>query len=417
MRRTCILFLFVTLIPVLGICQSSKVDKYIYQENYQEALNELNRIEGNRELKTQELQTKARIFRALFQFEKAVDIYQGLLTNGEGTDQIRQELGYSLAELGKNKEAIEQYSTVWQNDSTNVRVGVQLGNLYLAIKDYKSAYPVFTYLNKNDSTNVYLKLNLAKAAFGKGSRKEAIVQYREILKIDPEHMGSVNHLVKLFNKNAEYESSIELLKKYTEKYPDDKHLSKALANAYFGCKRYEEAYKCFDRFKAEGDSTIQNLTHLGICCYFTQKYEEGIDLFSRCYAQALNDPFLFFYFGLCLKETGQYEDAAGFLKSSIEIATPGFIADIYHHLAVVYGRQRKFTEAIAAYKKVLDMNPEKITVLYEIATTYEEFNQDKTVALTYYNSFLNKSKGKENKKVHYALDRIRKIKEDLFFEE
>jgi len=89
---------------------------------------------------------------------------------------------------------------------------------------------------------------------------------------------------------------------------------------------------------------------------------------------------------------------------------------MYHSLGQIYGQQRKFSESVEALKKSVELKPDKYEVLFEIATTYEEFNSNKTLALNYYQIYL-KEAGEQAENIDYALTRINKIKEDLFFEE
>ena len=95
---------------------------------------------------------------------------------------------------------------------------------------------------------------------------------------------------------------------------------------------------------------------------------------------------------------------------------PDWLAEMYHHLGQIYGQQRKLKESVEALKKSHEFDPSNAEVLFEIATTYEEYNANKTLALTYYRIYL-KEAGVEAKNVNYALKRIERIKEDLFFEE
>ena len=103
------------------------------------------------------------------------------------------------------------------------------------------------------------------------------------------------------------------------------------------------------------------------------------------------------------------------MKTAIEAATPFYLSDMYHHLGQIYGLQRKFEESIAALKKANELDPKDHEVLFEIATTYEEFNNNKTIALNYYQIYLNEA-GMGGKNSEYAQARINRIKEDMFFE-
>jgi tetratricopeptide (TPR) repeat protein len=129
-----------------------------------------------------------------------------------------------------------------------------------------------------------------------------------------------------------------------------------------------------------------------------------------------NDPFVQFYMSLCYKKMAQYEDAEKYMQWAIDMSIPDFMPEMYHHLGQILGQQRKFEESIQALKKSNELDPSNVEVLFEIAMTYEEYNSNKTLALNYYRVYL-KDAGERGKNINYALDRITKIKEDMFFEE
>jgi tetratricopeptide (TPR) repeat protein len=104
------------------------------------------------------------------------------------------------------------------------------------------------------------------------------------------------------------------------------------------------------------------------------------------------------------------------MQWAIDASHPDYLSEMYHHLGQIYGQQRKFKESIAALEKAHEINPDKHEILFEIATTYEEYNSNKTLALNYYRVYL-KEAGENGDNINYALDRITRIKEDLFFEE
>jgi len=104
------------------------------------------------------------------------------------------------------------------------------------------------------------------------------------------------------------------------------------------------------------------------------------------------------------------------MNAAIEAATPAYLPEMYHHLGQIYGQQRKFQESIAALQKANQLDPTNAEVLFEIATTYEEFNSNKTLALNYYRIYL-KEAGEKGRNINYALDRITKLKEEMFFEQ
>jgi tetratricopeptide (TPR) repeat protein len=94
---------------------------------------------------------------------------------------------------------------------------------------------------------------------------------------------------------------------------------------------------------------------------------------------------------------------------------PYFLSDIYYNLGIVYGIHREFKNSIVAFKKAYEVDSTKCNALFEIATTYEEMQKDKTLAIRYYNAYL-KARKEDNaynrKLTEYAIARKRIIKGD-----
>jgi tetratricopeptide (TPR) repeat protein len=154
----------------------------------------------------------------------------------------------------------------------------------------------------------------------------------------------------------------------------------------------------------------------GISSYFAKDEKKAISVLEVCLSQTMNDPYVLFYLSLSHKKLNYFQISEDYMNAAIEAATPAYLPEMYHHLGQIYGQQRKFEESIAALQKANKLDPENVEVLFEIATTYEEFNSNKTLALNYYRIYL-KEAGEAGKNVNYALARISRLKEDLFFEE
>ena len=154
----------------------------------------------------------------------------------------------------------------------------------------------------------------------------------------------------------------------------------------------------------------------GISSYFSGDENKAISMLEICADQVLNDPYVLFYLSLSHKKRNEFEISEQYMNAAIEAATPAYLPEMYHHLGQICGQQRKFKESIAALQKSNELDPANVEALFEIATTYEEFNSNKSLALNYYRIYLLEA-GESGRNVNYALDRITRLKEDLFFEE
>ena len=86
------------------------------------------------------------------------------------------------------------------------------------------------------------------------------------------------------------------------------------------------------------------------------------------------------------------------------------------YLAKAYNATREFEKAVIEYKKHIELDNSNPEVLYEIATTYEEFGDNKKKALKYYSQYINQTDDIGGERYEYAKSRILHIKEKIHFE-
>ena len=199
-------------------------------------------------------------------------------------------------------------------------------------------------------------------------------------------------------------------------FPNNRTIQLKTANASFENKNFQMAQRLYHQFMTRHDTLLPVLLNYGICLYHNKYTEDAIEILEKCYSAASNDVYVNFYLGVSHKRLDHYELASKYLDFAIYISVPEFHPEMYHHLAQVYGSLREFEKSIECYQKAYDLDSRKVEVLFEIATTYEEYNFNKTLAINYYRSYLLEA-GEEAENADYALDRIQRIKEELFFEE
>ena len=292
-----------------------------------------------------------------------------------------------------------------------------MGRNYINLDDYRKAYDIFSEIYAKDSTHLYWNKQLAYCAFQTGRKKMAISLYEKIIDENPGDYGSYFNLLRLYNRKEQARQFLALIDKGFEQFPENGGFYRELAGYKFANKQYEEAKANIEKyFESDGDSIYKVMLNYGICCYFARDEKLAMTILKKCERQNPSDPYVMFYMSLSNKRLARYDLAEKYMNYAIDFSIPSYLSEMYHHLGQIYGQQRKFKESIAALKKAVEYDPTNYEVLFEIATTYEEYNSNKTLALNYYRIYL-KEAGEEAGNVNYALDRIKRIKEELFFEE
>ena len=405
-----ILILILFLLPFQLFAQS--VDELILNRKYDKALLRLS--EQIQEKPEAELYFKqAVVFNEQSKpMDAAQSLEQALLLDPNNSLYL-SELGENYTALGNLYQAVSCFSKAVELTPNNLSLKGKLGRTYISIDDFRKAFETFEEIWKIDSTNVFYNKQYAFAAFKTGKPDLAIRLYEQVVSENPQDFGSHLNLMAIYKRKKAADKILESGNRALTIFPSNATLLLRQADALYELKAYELALNPYETYLAENDSTYDVLKNYGISLFFSKQEEKSLEILETCFYQAPNDQYVNFYIGLCYKKLADYTRSAEFLNSAIECSQAPYLAEMYHHLGQVYGNNREFEKSIAALQKAFELDSEKFEVLFEIATTYEEYNFNKTLALNYYNIYLRTAKEKA-KNADYALTRIQKIKEDLF---
>lgn len=360
---------------------------------------------------------KGIVYNQLQNFGEAINAFAAAQKLAPNNPEILQELAEAHSVLGNYHDALPYYEHAFQLDTTNLQLAGKLGRNYINLKNYQKGYEVFDRIYHADSTNVYWIKQYAFCAYKIRKKELAVELYEKVLEQNPRDYSSYFNLLNLYATGRDNEKIITLIESGLKQFPNEPEFYLEMANFQFSLSNYELAMPEFEKYYAAGGDSIYKINlNYAISCYFAGDEQKSLKVLRSLYALNPNDSFVLFYRSLCNKKLVNYEKAEEYMEAAIDMSYPTYLPEMYHHLGQILGQQRKFKESIEALKKAYDLDPRAHEVLFEIATTYEEFNSNKTLALNYYQIYL-KEAGQSAKNVNYALDRIERIKEDMFFEE
>ena len=417
MKTAKLLFLICFIFGITIVSYSQEeLDLLILNKKYDEALIKIEQ-QISQTPTAQIYFKKGVVFSNLQKYQEAVKAFSEALKFQPDNIEIISELAEDLSILGNQQDAITYYKKALKIEPNNLALKAKLGRVYISKKEMKKAWELFSEIYAIDSTNVYWNKQFAFCSFQTGKRLQAVHLYEKVLEANPRDYGTYSNLIHTYSREKDPEKIMATIEKGLLQFPGNAELILERANFYFRTRNYEPAMNEFENyFTAYGDSIYEIVMNYAISTYFSKDEIKAMKILGNLFRANPNDLFVMYYMSLCYKKMNDYESAEKYMQWAIDMSTPTYVPEMYHHLGQICGQQRKFKESIAALQKSNELDPTNVEALFEIATTYEEYNSNKTLALNYYRIYL-KEAGESGNNVNYALDRITKLKEDLFFEE
>ncbi len=411
--RRLVFIISIVALPTIIFSQES-IDRLIFDRQYDKALQLISRkLENRRDYEL--LVRKGQVYTRLQKYREAIAVFRECLETEPSNPFILAEIADACNALGNSAEAVQWYRDAIRFDPDNNQLKGNLARTLITLREFRNAYILFDEIFRTDSTNIYWNKQLAFCCYKTGKADRAIGLYENILGQNPLDLGTYLNLAGIYEQKKQYDRTISTLEAGLLQFPANSELLLKLANHYFSTRFYEKAVEPYRNYIGKNEPEFDVLKNFGISLCLSKMENEAVPVLEKCVEMVVNDPYVLFYLGLSHKKLAHLEFAADYMKTAIESATPYYMPELYHHLGQIYGLQRKFEESIDALKKANEMDPENHELLFEIATTYEEFGKNRTIALNYYQLYLNEA-GMGGKNSEYAQARINRIKEDMFFE-
>lgn len=411
-----IFFLLVLIVANVALAQSQE-EKLFYAGKYNEALSLILQKIDNGKADAADYSLAATISKQNFDYDKSIYYYENAVNLAPENINYTEGLADAYLSIGKRKDALSYYLNASQKSTNNVRIYGKIAGVYMDLNNYTEAEKRYSELYSADSSNIYFMRKLMQARY-KLQRYSYVIDVERDNLFFPEDNAEMLMLVAdsyyKLNNNINAVITINQILAIDSTYlPALSKIAYIYFNAYRNYENADIFYKKLNSLELYKDPF--HLKNYAICEYFTGNHEYAAKVLDSLTAVLEDDHFVSFYAGLSYKKLGNTEKSFEFLLKASTMVIPGYAGDVFHHLGRSYASKREFEQAIATYKKVREFAPRNYQVLYDIAVTYEEWNLNRTQALVYYEQFVKECSNKRSVDLKYAENRIKLIKEELFF--
>lgn len=203
-------------------------------------------------------------------YDKALDNYHRVLTNGAKYPDVYNKIGIILNHIGRHYEAIEAFKNALRLNARYLDAIINLGIVYADLSDEVNAILEFKRALEIDANNTEALFNLRLVT-------------RQDLKGYAQSSNEIEILVdmgKTYYEKGMYRQAIEKFNQILEKKPNYHDIKLLLANVYLQDGFYKEAEQLFKDIIVKKPDWAAAYVNLGTLYYNVKRYKQAVEMWE-----------------------------------------------------------------------------------------------------------------------------------------
>lgn len=287
---------------------------------------------------------------------------------------IKSQMQGLAADSKEMKDLKKELENIYKKNKKDVPVVLEAAKAFYDNGLIEEGDKAVQEARKSDKTNPLIYILEGDRALKAGDLGAAATGYDQAIHFDENNVLALIKGGKVY-ENIQPAVSIQQYEKAMSVDPNNSVINRYLAKVYSSSGRYSKAIEIYGPYFMNKNFNLEDIRYFSRALYFNKNYTEAKEVLQLGLDREPND-FVFnrlmMYTENELKnETAGLEVADKFfkLKGSVDSSYIEQDFTTYGHLLSKAGRQ---DEAIAAYEKAIELNPEKVTMYKDFASTMSE---------------------------------------------
>jgi len=341
-------------------------------------------------------------------YTKAIEAYQ----KSEDLTGVYDRIAKAYIAIGNYDAALDNYQYSIDVNPEDALISYQFAKLLAKTKKYQRSSEEFYKLIDIDyrNPNYHYELGLVLEHL-----KDSTAQNRffSAFQLDSTHQKTIFRIARFHVKKRHYKTANKYIDIGLSSYANNKDLISLKAQNYYWKEDYDNATIWFEKLIELNESTQFIHEKLSFCYVRIYEYEKAIEQGLIALEFDSKNATNLYILGQLYQKMEDFEKAEVYILSALKIWDIPLNAE-YSKLGTVYNRQKKYKEAIDAYKLAIQEKPnDEFTQLYLILSK-NKYYKDIDTRIKLFEGFLTKFPKSDFKfTVEYH---IKELKEEKFLE-
>lgn len=292
------------------------------------------------------------------------------------------------AEMDKQNwtAAIADFGSAIQYKSDSAGVYFDMAKAYTQVKQYDKVTVALYHSVALDNTNADAYQLLGDTFFTLQKYGDAITPYRRVLQAQPNNYKTLCNLSEVYLAKGMVDDALDMAQRAIKFDPNVSQGYYELGMVYEKKELNQDAFKAYQKAVSIKPDDVKVHLALGRVYKKLKQYEQALDEFQAALKldpqlpQARNE------MGLTNMALGNYFNAISDFQAAIEIDST-FI-EAYSNMGDAYRAKKNYDSAIEIYQKGIDINPNYPDFYLGLGIIAHDYQKDFTSALKYYNEYL-----------------------------
>ena len=272
------------------------------------------------------------------------------------------EKAYNLHTSGNFLQAKKIYEQLISINPNDVEVLNLFAQLNVSLKEYDTAIEyfqkVYNFTNLED-----IKINIAKVYVYKADYESAL---KILDNITNASNSSLSLLALIYMKKAEYKKAIKCYNALIKEYGDNFNNLYNISLCYSYINKFSKALECALKAFKKNEKDIDLLLHIAYLCESVNKNKKALHFLIKA-SEIVNDPNILYRIGILHKNIGNYNDAIIYFEKVLQIC-PNRLEALFNIASILKNINKK--EALNLYLKIREYCPDDLNILICIYSVY-----------------------------------------------